>query len=619
MVEAINTSYIGGIDTISELTDNATSEKEFETMVKIDHVSMIFNIANERLNSLKEYVIAIARRELMFKEFRALDDVSFEVKRGDVFGILGTNGSGKSTLLKIVAGVLEPSEGTCEVKGKIAPLIELGAGFDMDLTARENVFLNGALLGYSRSFIQEHFDEIIEFAEIEKFLDMPLKNYSSGMVARIAFAIATIIVPEILIVDEVLSVGDFMFQQKCERRISELIKDHGVTVLIVSHNNDQIERLCNKAIWIEKGHTRLIGTAKEVCSTYRAIGGRVGSAESEQAIIELMKSKVSPDAFKQTEGEIRGDDRFSTSVAIAEDYYDDQKRLIMVSSDTPDDSILATSLAGVSKAVTLSTRKDSLPSSTEQAIKRIDLSEIMIIGGADQIGLEIEDELKTSGFKNISRIVKRDKTQMSLAVYEQGKTFGNGWGDTCVVTNRESLPAYISLSREIYAQKMPVFFASDDSSDLNEQIAQKALEFKRIIIATCEKDLPEQLSSALKAMSVEILEFVSKDKFETNIEINRWIITENAVRGDNCLDNLVFCTTCEPVDSYLIGPWAVKKDALVVMVDSENMDSTNKAFGFIREIGGANSVVFLGGKARFNNDDRKVIVNCAILARQQAA
>ena len=259
MPEVVNTSFLG--DTSSEEELNGSSE----TMIKVDDVSMVFNMASETMNNLKEYAIALAKRELHFKEFRALDHVSLEVKKGDVFGVLGTNGSGKSTLLKIIAGVLEPSEGTCTVNGSIAPLIELGAGFDMELTARENIYLNGALLGYSKKFIEQHFEEIVEFAEIEQFLDMPLKNYSSGMVARIAFAIATVIVPEILIVDEVLSVGDFMFQQKCERRINTLIKEHGVTVLIVSHSNDQIERLCNKAIWIEKGHERIAGSAHDVC------------------------------------------------------------------------------------------------------------------------------------------------------------------------------------------------------------------------------------------------------------------------------------------------------------------------------------------------------------------
>ena len=280
-------------DVIAKTPVNTSAQgsgSDQETMVGIDHVTMVFNIASEQLNSLKEYAIAFSKKELRFKEFRALDDISFEVKRGDVFGILGTNGSGKSTLLKIIAGVLEPTHGSVTVNGNIAPLIELGAGFDMELTARENIFLNGALLGYSKKFIEQHFDEIVEFAEVRDFLDIPMKNYSSGMVARIAFAIATVIVPDLLIVDEVLSVGDFMFQQKCERRIQSLIKDHGVTVLIVSHNNDQIERLCNKAVWIEKGHMRAIGDAREVCGIYRAIGGRSGSVESEQKILDLLNA-----------------------------------------------------------------------------------------------------------------------------------------------------------------------------------------------------------------------------------------------------------------------------------------------------------------------------------------
>ena len=223
-------------------------------MVRVDHVSMVFNMASEQLNSLKEYLIKIARRELFFEGFTALDDISFVVKKGDVFGIIGTNGSGKSTMLKIIAGVLEPTKGHCEINGNIAPLIELGAGFDTELSARENIYLNGALLGYSKDFIDEHFEEIVSFfAEVEKFLDMPLKNYSSGMVARIAFAIATVIVPEILVVDEVLSVGDFMFQKKCEDRISELIEKHGVTVLIVSHSNEQIARAMQQSNLDRKG------------------------------------------------------------------------------------------------------------------------------------------------------------------------------------------------------------------------------------------------------------------------------------------------------------------------------------------------------------------------------
>lgn len=243
-----------------------------EPIIKVDNVSMVFNIANQQLNSLKEYFITLLRRELFFKEFTALKDISVTINKGDVYGIVGTNGSGKSTLLKIIAGVLEPTRGTCEINGTIAPLIELGAGFDAELTARENVYLNGALLGYSKSFIDESFDSIVAFAEVENFIDMPLKNYSSGMVARIAFAIATATVPDILIVDEALSVGDFLFQKKCEDRINELVKEHGTTLLFVSHSIDQVESLCKQALWIEKGNMRMQGSAEEVCEAYRQLG-----------------------------------------------------------------------------------------------------------------------------------------------------------------------------------------------------------------------------------------------------------------------------------------------------------------------------------------------------------
>ncbi|MDR1358419.1 MAG: ABC transporter ATP-binding protein, partial [Coriobacteriales bacterium] len=208
---------------------------------------MMFNMASEQLNSLKEFFLKAIKRELFFKEFLALNDISFTIAHGDVFGLVGTNGSGKSTMLKVIAGVLDPTTGTCEVNGSIAPLIELGAGFDMQLSARENIYLNGALLGYSRDFIHAHFDEIVDFAELWDFLELPLKNYSSGMVARIAFAIATVIVPDILIVDETLSVGDMFFQEKCEARINSLIHEYNTTVLFVSHSTAQVERLCKHA------------------------------------------------------------------------------------------------------------------------------------------------------------------------------------------------------------------------------------------------------------------------------------------------------------------------------------------------------------------------------------
>ena len=287
-------------NTYLDIDNDIAVSDERETMIKVDHVGMTFNMASEQLNNLKEYFISIVKHNLFFKELRALDDISFEIKKGDVFGIVGTNGSGKSTLLKILAGVLDPSEGDVEINGNIAPLIELGAGFDMDLSARENIYLNGALLGYSKEFITEHFDSIVEFSEVKNFLDMPMKNYSSGMVARIAFAIATVMVPEILIVDEVLSVGDFMFQKKCEDRILDLIEHHNTTVLIVSHSNDQIARLCNRCIWIEKGKTRMIGSADKVCDVYGLVGGRAGSLEAESTILSAAKSIPCQDASDTT-------------------------------------------------------------------------------------------------------------------------------------------------------------------------------------------------------------------------------------------------------------------------------------------------------------------------------
>ena len=237
--------------------------------VEVKDVTMIFNMASESLGSFKEYFIKLARHELFFEEFRALKHISFNVHRGEVVGLVGTNGSGKSTMLKIIAGVLEPSEGEVKVHGNIAPLIELGAGFDPELTARENIYLNGALLGYTKEFIDANFDGIIEFAELNDFVDMPLKNFSSGMIARIAFAIATITEPDILIVDETLSVGDVFFQEKCERRIQHFIESGDVTVLFVSHSMEQVERICQRAVWIEKGNLRMDGPVDEVCKAYR--------------------------------------------------------------------------------------------------------------------------------------------------------------------------------------------------------------------------------------------------------------------------------------------------------------------------------------------------------------
>ena len=238
-----------------------------QTVIKVDHVSIKFNLSSEKFDSFKEYVIKSIKKQVSFEEFWALKDVSFEVLKGDSLGLIGLNGSGKSTMLKTIAGVLKPTKGTVTVGGNIAPLIELGAGFDMDLTARENVFLNGALLGYNRAQMEAQYEDIVEFSELRDFMDVPVKNFSSGMVSRLAFAIATIGIPDILIVDEVLSVGDFRFQEKCEARIQNM-KDQGTTILFVSHSIEQVKKICNKVVWLDHGVLKMFGDAQEICSIY---------------------------------------------------------------------------------------------------------------------------------------------------------------------------------------------------------------------------------------------------------------------------------------------------------------------------------------------------------------
>lgn len=231
--------------------------------VKVDHVSMRFNLASEKVDNMKEYFIRRIKNTMSYDEFWALQDVDFEVKKGESLALIGLNGCGKSTLLKTIAGVLKPTKGTVTVNGSIAPMIELGAGFDMDLTARENVYLNGAILGYSRKEMSGFYDGIVDFSELEEFMDVPIKNFSSGMLARLAFAIATVGTPDILIVDEVLSVGDFRFQEKCEKRIQRMMTDD-TTILFVSHSIDQVKKICERAIWLEKGHIREAGSSEEV-------------------------------------------------------------------------------------------------------------------------------------------------------------------------------------------------------------------------------------------------------------------------------------------------------------------------------------------------------------------
>ena len=237
------------------------------SIVKVENVSMMFNKSSEKIDNIREFIIKALKHQLMFEEFWALKNVSLDIRKGEFVGIIGFNGSGKSTLLKCIAGVLTPTKGTIEVNGTIAPLFELGAGFDPNLSARENVYLNGAVLGKSRKEMNQLFDSIIEFAELWEFVDTPIKNFSSGMLARLGFAIATSFVPDILIVDEVLSVGDYRFQEKCEKRMEEIISS-GTTVLFVSHSIEQVKKLCSRVVWIGHGNVIEEGEPETICDHY---------------------------------------------------------------------------------------------------------------------------------------------------------------------------------------------------------------------------------------------------------------------------------------------------------------------------------------------------------------
>ncbi|MBE5943632.1 MAG: ABC transporter ATP-binding protein [Lachnospiraceae bacterium] len=243
-----------------------------EEVIKLEHISMQFNLSKEKVDSMKEYVIKYLKKDLKYDKFMALQDVSFTVNKGDRVGVLGLNGAGKSTLMKVIAGVFRPTEGTVEKRGTLAPMIELGAGFDKQYTGAENIFLYGAVLGHSRRFMEEKFDEIVEFSELGDFINVPLKNYSSGMRARLGFSIATVVKPDILILDEVLSVGDAKFKKKSEKKLLDMM-DTGVTVLFVSHNLEQVTRICNKALILEKGKLVMYGDVKEVVDKYKEIIG----------------------------------------------------------------------------------------------------------------------------------------------------------------------------------------------------------------------------------------------------------------------------------------------------------------------------------------------------------
>ena len=237
-------------------------------MIEVKNVSMSFRLSQDRIQSIKEYLVTLAKGKLKYKEFWALKNVSFTVRPGEVLGIIGRNGAGQSTILKVISGILKPTEGSVSVRGNIVPMLELGSGFDFDLTGRENIYLNGSILGYSSHFLDEKYDEIVSFSELGEFIEMPIRNYSSGMMMRLAFSIATVVNPEILIVDEILAVGDEAFQRKSRQRMLELMGG-GTTVLFVSHSLDQIREMCDRVLWLDHGQIKMLGETKEVCDAYQ--------------------------------------------------------------------------------------------------------------------------------------------------------------------------------------------------------------------------------------------------------------------------------------------------------------------------------------------------------------
>ncbi len=236
-------------------------------IIKANNISKRYLMTHDRIQSIKEYIVQLIRGKIKYEEFWALKNVSFEIEKGEVIGIIGHNGAGKSTLLKVISGILKPTEGEIKVNGNIVPMLELGSGFDFDLTGRENIFLNGAILGYTEKYLKEKYDEIVAFSELEKFIDVPIRNYSSGMVMRLAFSVAAVVQPEILIVDEILAVGDADFQQKSKNRMLELMSG-GTTVLFVSHSLEQIREMCDRVIWLEHGEVKAIGKTEEICNAY---------------------------------------------------------------------------------------------------------------------------------------------------------------------------------------------------------------------------------------------------------------------------------------------------------------------------------------------------------------
>lgn len=601
---------ITSITRLKEYSEIDSERDDRETIIDVSHVSMVFNMASEKLTNLKEYFIAIMKRNLFFEGFSALDDIDFKVKKGDVFGILGTNGSGKSTLLKIVAGVLSPTSGNVTVNGNIAPLIELGAGFDVELSARENIYLNGALLGYPKEFIEEHFDDIVDFAEIEKFLDMPLKNYSSGMIARIAFSIATIMIPDVLIVDEVLSVGDFMFQKKCEDRISELINKHGVTVLIVSHSNDQIERLCNKAIWIEKGHTRIQGTAKEVCDAYRVLGGREVSSDSEKMIFNVLQKAKDADFESNQIRFIGGDDHLSTASQLAWDGWKDEgaRNIVLVPDYSHTFAIMASGIAGALNAPILPFNCDDITNSIEQSIASLTPEKLYVLAYSETTRKVIEDEYLRSKFKEILPIsIDRSTFNLKHDILKYGiinQTWKNE--EAIVVHFRDNATAF-SIAPYAYKQQLPILMIFDDEQIVDPRIISLLHDAGVKKIIACGSISSSDSVNDLEKYRFSVIKIDDDSQCDSSINVSNWISRLSIFDQSKLAIGTKVPSRWQ--DLINVPAYSAKRNISLLLEDTSNLDDVASCLAFSTEHKPKKLLAI--GKGNFMHIDMKLLLEAS--------
>lgn len=599
------------------LVDESSSiyNPHLSDVIEIRNVVMDFNSASQQLNSFKEYFIALAKRELMFKRFRALDDISLTVQKGDVFGILGTNGSGKSTLMKIVSGVLEPTEGSVAIRGNIAPLIELGAGFDFELTARENIYLNGALLGYSKSFIDQHFEEIVDFAEIRDFLDMPLKNYSSGMVSRIAFAIATVIVPDILIVDEVLSVGDFMFRQKCEKRIQSLIHEHGTTVLIVSHSSEQIERLCNKAIWIEKGHMRMIGPAKEVSKVYQALGGHKGSQKSESTLFELLQDRGHGRAdLIET---IAGADMCSTNAIVAKQLLDEASTssFVLCPGDDPSVYLASLALGHATGSVNLMTQAERLPESSLSILLGKTPDNVYCIAAAAQ-SEQLVGSVRSALPRECSLRVfpYESPDSLTLEIFEMASaTHNDSPAPRIAIAAGSNLGSASATLAPLVACGVPFFIVTE--SETADRVMSHLENTGIRVLLVLNNATNEALDDLARRAASANLETVVLDDIKGDAANEEALHLLSSLFGyEPNLESLYLSAQDGVIDALSAAPLVARDQSIMLTVDHNNMDSMVRA---IEQISSSEPnlrhLVFLGGNYCFNPVDKEIFGKAAAL------